>query len=197
LRPFDAPTARDLAAEPWVVETDVELTQLVGGKTTQRCLQILQQKLPAEDFERLRCDVRVQHFRPGDAVPRTQWHCDYMKEVAGIRTPDPVRDPQVKHCMLISGEPRTEFLTMPCEVAVVTDFNHALAKIAAYTSHVGAVAKIPANTLVQFDAEAVHRGTVYRGAENTVRYFFRASLFPKGDLYDGQYTNQVSMKVRK
>ncbi len=187
---FDA-TQEELVAEPQLDNTSTSYAEEHGGPLTQLFLTKLQTILSDEEYQSLRITIKSPRTPSGFRPESGNWHCDFHFEVnpenpSMMYRPNESFDAETRHFMLISSEPATEFYTKPVTLdfwsgqdweEIQDDINSIIDP--------DSLVSVPVATIMEFRGNNIHRATTYHGDEPLVRYFIRASLFPKEHTHHG------------
>lgn len=134
------------------------------------------------EYTRLRIDTKVHMLKPGWYPCIPDWHCDFVqRDDNGTLIPDPEKDAETRHFIMVSGTPATQFIRqrkikLDIETASWEDVNRELEKHVTRARYT--VFQLQPGGMYEMDAQELHRGLA---SENACwRWFFRASLFPHG-----------------
>lgn len=182
----------EIELEPMLFQADAAFADSKGGMLTTICLQTLAGVLSPGEFRALRIDTRSTLLGKGDCASRGGWHCDFMSE-RNYSVIEPGADEGVRHFMLVSGEPLTEFIReRNVHVDLPRAFEWADVNEDIRDRDVTAFAIEPM-TLYEFDAYELHRAVPSANPGLVWRWFFRASYFPRGTEYANKIRKQVQV----
>jgi len=182
-------TADAIRHEPMLFQCSREFAEAHGGPLTRACLR----RLP---YEHVRIDTRSHMLMPGQYPCIPGWHCDF-KQVApdGTQVHDEDTDASTRHLLCTSpGAPTDFLLDRDVEVSVP---RLTWGEVDRYVCRAEpACASYEPGTLIEFDANELHRGSPHTGEPCHWRYFFRATQFAPGDPRRGAYANEIRTQVQ-
>lgn len=162
------------------------------NKAALDVLYHLREVLDQDDFDALRIDTKVHMLKPDWYPCIPGWHCDFVsRDEDGNIQPDE-DDDQIRHFLVCSGGPVTQFIEnrlveLSMETPSWQECDRTLNKLV----HRGSLRlwQPEPGQILEFNAQELHRGMPAR--YSTWRWFFRASLFPKGDPRRREFQNKV------
>lgn len=182
---FAKASQKQIISEPQLDSVSCTYALKQGGPLTQLFLQKLHHLLTEEEFQALRINIKSPRLSKGYAPESGNWHCDFHFEVNPLNPiemhrPNEQLDEKARHFVLISSGPCTEFITkeMHLDEWSGEDWEE-MQDLINSKIDVKDTDFIPPATIVEFRGNAIHRATTYKQQGETVRYFIRASLFPK------------------
>jgi hypothetical protein len=189
-------TPEELMNEPQMKAASSAFAEEEGGPLTRQILSRLKDLLGEEDYKRLHVDVKVQEIFPGAYSNDPGWHSDYYATVDTEKERlvhlNGELDEQTRLFFVTSGEPTTEFikkdhmiasLDLPSWEALSEAIDEKVADQDLY--------RIPVAQIFEAKGNEIHRVTKHVGTEPTIRYFMRATLFPKGHTFENQIKNEL------
>jgi hypothetical protein len=187
---------KELLAETPFFQATSSFVEEKGGPLTNDILKELKQVLSEEEYKHLRIDVKVQTIVKNTFSNHPGWHCDYFadydEKAMEFKRYNPGLEESTRIFMITSGEPRTEFIN---QQNIEMDINGSTwKKISDAVDSLFSkddLWRIPSSTLVEAKGNELHRVTRYEGEKPTVRYFLRATVFPKGHTESGKFHNEI------
>lgn len=165
-----------------------------GTQMTAAVLEVLKESLTTEEYENLRIDTKTHMLKPGWYPCIPGWHCDFVNRDANEDIqPDPEIDSQVRHFLVCSNAPTTQFMHDRHVESSGEGWKQVDAGIVD-NIHLGYhdLYQVSPTEILEFDAQELHRGMPAKGSG--WRYFFRASLFPKGDKRREERENHIRIQ---
>ncbi len=188
---FIGASQAEIFAEPELDKASSTYAEEHGGPLTKAFLGKVKELLSDEDYQALRIDIKSPRLVYGFSPSNSVWHCDFHfsrdpNNPTHMIRPDALLDEEARHFTLISDEPATEFWTKPSTLDYWEgeDWEEIQDELNAEINQEDRM-KIPVATLVEFRGNNIHRSTTYTDRTPFVRYFIRASLFPKGHRFRG------------
>lgn len=163
-----------------VLQATTKEAMRIGGPMVDAVWGALNSVLTDDEMSRLRWDTRTHMLKPGWYPSIPGWHADFVaRDTGGNIRPDLGRDCDVRHFMVVTGHPRTEFIVdREVDVPDVSSWRSIAEHVDYRKGRDGLIVyRVKPNTLVEFDGNELHRGVA---AETSCwRWFCRASLFPE------------------
>ena len=150
------------------------------------------------DPERIRIDTQLSMLAPGWYPSIPGWHCNFVtKNNDGIIQPDSKEDQKIKHFILLTDSPLTEFIKNRNIIISkkTTSWNDINAYIETLTGM--ETIKIPPLKFVEFTSNELHRTIpAYHNKGIKWRYLFRASYFPEGHIASKKFSNEIRTQTQ-
>lgn len=183
--------------EPMLFQCSRDFARKACGPITHFVLDLLESQIPNGMAARLRIDTRSHMLMDGwyPAIPG--WHCDFLesKNKEYVRNP---HDNQVKHFAFINSGPATEFIEnrdLNVDVEKVT-WQEVDKQVSYFSNTKLNIQKCMIGSIFEYDATELHRATAWHGEDGHWRYYFRATWFPPGHPYEGEYSDKIRTQTQ-
>lgn len=180
--------------EARLLKSGLRFARDAGTPMLLDCLWVLRDHLDAQDWNQLVIDTRSHLLFEGHYPCIPGWHCDFVnRNENGVITPDPEIDKSVRHFICVSHTPTTAFAhNRNFELYDCPPHWREISE--SINSTKPDIYQIEPGAIYEFDAQEIHKGVP--ATETGWRWFFRATLFPKGDPRRGDAENKIRKHVQ-